>query len=269
MSAEPVLTLGIFQSDAGESEPAARLRRLQKVFEDPAVRQCDLLVCPELYLSGYFADERIVHRAQAADGPFAGQVCELARRWECAIVYGYPERAADRVFNSVLVAAPDGSVTANHRKNLLPHEYEEKHFSAGRQPTVFQLRGWNIGLLICYEVEFPEAVRYHAHRGCDLVVAPTALTEHWAIVANRLIPTRAFENNIFVAYANYAGLENGNRYLGGSVIVSPHGADLVRAGDGECVITAQLQHSEIKRARGRLRYLEDVGQSCYVPGARD
>lgn len=147
--------------------------------------------------------------------------------------------------------------------SLLPSDYEEHYFARGGQPTSFSLKGWRIGLVVCYEVEFPEPVRYHARHGCDLVVAPTALVERWTMVARKVIPARAFENTIFVAYANHCGEENGSRYLGESVIVSPFGEELVRAGSEETLLTARLDRAQITDARAQLRFLRHTGQSCY------
>ena len=73
-----------------------------------------------------------------------------------------------------------------------------------------------------------------------------------------LIPTRAFENGLWLLYANYAGEENGFSYLGGSCIVAPDGRDAARAGDHEKLITARIDLQEVKAARQRLPYLEDV-----------
>lgn len=258
-----ILTVGIYQPEARPDTPNDRLDRLAGIFEQAAARDCDLMVCPELYLSGYFVHDRIIERAESPDGPFARRVREIAKQARCAIVYGYPERDGDRLYNSALCAGADGSVLANHRKNLLPYDYEERYFQRGGQPTRFTVRGWQVGLVVCYEVEFPESVRCHALAGCELVVAPTALTDQWTVVAHRVIPARAFENNVFVAYANHAGEEDGNRYLGHSVIASPMGEDLARAGAAECVITARLDRGDIARARERLRFLSDLDRSCY------
>jgi len=257
------LTVGIYQPEARDESPERRLERLAAIFDEPAARACDLVVCPELYLSGYFVNDAIRERAEPQDGPFARRVHDIARANECAIVYGYPEHTNEGVFNAALCAGPDGGLLGNHRKNLLPYDYEEKYFRPGKQPTTFGLKGWRVGMLVCYEVEFPEPVRYYALNGCDLVIAPTALTEDWTVVARQVLPARAFENNIFVAYANHSGTENGNRYLGNSVIASPFGRDLARAGREEAVITARLRHAEIDSARNRLHFLKDVGDSCY------
>lgn len=263
MTSESTLTVGVYQPEAKAETPHDRLRRLELVLEQPAARDCDLLLCPELYMSGYFVHDQIVDRAEPSDGTFSRRVRDLAQRSGCAIVYGYPERARGGIYNSALCAGPAGDVLANHRKNLLPYDYEETYFQRGASPTAFDLNGWRIGLVICYEVEFPETVRHHALAGCELVVAPTALTDQWAVVAQRLIPARAFENNVFLAYANHAGVEDGNRYLGESVIVTPLGEDVARAGEDESFISARLDRADITRARSRLRFLKDIGRSCY------
>jgi predicted amidohydrolase len=257
------LTVGVYQPRARDETPGDRLQRLAGALGQPAAGGCDLLVCPELYLSGYQVHDRISELAESADGPFARQVRELAQQAECAIVYGYPERDGETIYNSALCVGPDGDVLANHRKNLLPSDYEEHYFTRGAQPTSFTIRGWRVGLVVCYEVEFPEPVRYHAQHGCDLVVAPTALVDRWTVVARKVIPARAFESSVFVAYANHCGEENVSRYLGESVIVSPFGEDLARAGSDEALVMARVDRAQIADARERLRFLQDAGRSCY------
>lgn len=263
MAGKPIITAGIYQPEARGEEPAGRLERLARLFDDPAARQCDLLVCPELFLSGYFAGDKLNEWAETPSGSFAREACRIAADNQCAIVYGYPERDGEQVYNSALCAGPDGRVSANHRKNLLPSDYEQHYFQPGRHPTILTLQGWKVGMLVCYEAEFPEPVRHYARAGCDLVVASTALVDDWPVVARRVIPTRAFENNLFLAYANHAGTEDGHRFLGESVLASPFGRDLARAGAGEALITARLDPADMTRARKRLQFLENLEQSCY------
>lgn len=263
MSDKAAITVGVYQPKARNEEPARRLERLARVLDDPAARQCSLLVCPELFLSGYFVDDKLHERAETPSGSFAREACRLAREHRCAIVYGYPERDGDHVYNAALCAGPDGRVAANHRKNLLPGDYEQHYFQPGWQPTTLALQGWKIGMLVCYEAEFPEPARHYARAGCDLVVASTALVADWPVVAQRVIPARAFENNLFLAYANHAGTEGDHRFLGESVVVSPFGRDLARAGTDEALVTARLDPAEMTRARERLQFLENLEQSCY------
>ena len=147
---------------------------------------------------------------------------------------------------------------ANHRKRVLPTTYEQELFDTGNGISVFTLEtGWRAGLVICYESEFPEAVRQCAAAGAQLVLVPTALGKDWAVVSQRVIPARAFENGVYLAYANYSGRDEIIDYIGDSVILSPMGEDLVRAGEGEAWISADLDAESIGRMRQRLPYLED------------
>ena len=85
--------------------------------------------------------------------------------------------------------------------------------------------------MICYDVEFPEMIRHLALSGADLVLVPTALpaSEHAAFIARSIIPVRAFENQVFVAYANHAGRDDAFAYAGLSGIAAPDGSDELRS----------------------------------------
>lgn len=112
-------------------------------------------------------------------------------------------------------------------------------------------------MLVCYDVEFPETVRAAAQAGAELVVVPTALGAEWDQVARRVVPARAFENGVYLAYANYAGSERGFTYLGESRIVRPDGRDMAVAGDGEECIEAIIDRDAMVKIRRRLPYLRD------------
>ena len=96
---------------------------------------------------------------------------------------------------------------ANHRKLQLSCNYERENFAHGGKLTLFEIGGYRLGLLVCYDVELPEAVRAYVLGGAVILVASTALCSKWHFVARRMIPTRAFENGLFLVYGNYAGEE--------------------------------------------------------------
>lgn len=257
MAMKQNLKVAVYQSSArADRSPGARLADLDRALADGAP-SADLVVCPELFLSGYRAGERHHALAEPAGGPFAQAVALLARKYRCCIVYGYPELAGGIVFNSAVAIGLDGQLLANHRKTLLPNAYERTWFTPGDRFTSFSLGGWKVALIICYEVEFPEVLRATAQQGADLVVVPTALTRNWGVVAHQVVPTRAFENGVYLAYANHAGREHDLTYLGASCIVGPHGNDLARAGASEELIMAELDGRSLEEARTVLPYLAD------------
>jgi predicted amidohydrolase len=254
------MKIAIYQSALGGLEPAQRLERLGAALADPAAADADLLVCCELFMSGYAIGDALHRLAEPADGPFAGAVVRLARAKGKAILYGYPERDGDRVYNSAICFGSTGERLANHRKLVLPPGFEAEFFERGDTLTFFALGGIKFGLLVCYDAEFPEAVRAMALQGAQIVIAPTALKDIWGSVATRMMPTRAFENGVYLAYVNHAGREGGVTYLGGSCIVGPDGEDLVRAGADEQVLSAAIDPAAVATARKRLPYLEDRTQ---------
>jgi predicted amidohydrolase len=93
--------------------------------------------------------------------------------------------------------------------------------------------------------------------GAQIVAVPTALAAQWHNVAYQLIPTRAFENGVWLLYANHAGEEFGQRYLGASCIIAPDGKDAARAGDEETLISARIDLEAVTNAQKRLPYLVD------------
>jgi len=219
----------------------------------------DLLVTPELFMAGYRIPADDMRRlAEPADGPFAQKVARLARETQVAILYGFPERDGAQIYNSVQVFDGTGHQLALYRKLHLPSDAEREVFATGDRIVTFDLGGFRIAPLICYDVEFPETVRACASANADLVIAPTALRQHWSQIAEMMIPVRALENGVFLAYANQAGTEADWHYAGLSCICGPDGKVLARAGDQPAVILAKLDKAEIATARERLTYLHDV-----------
>lgn len=247
---------GIFQSAGGGLTTAERLTLLEGQLQQQTL---DLLVCPELFMSGYAVGSQLSEQAETPEissGRFAAAISQLAQRYRTAIVYGYPERDGDMLYNSAACIAADGCLVANHRKLMLPPGFEADYFCQGNALTLFELNGLRCALLICYDAEFPEAVRAVAQAGAQVVIVPTALAEHWGVVAHKVMPSRAFENGVWLLYANHAGEEGEVRYFGGSCIVAPDGTDAARAGAAESLIVADLEAEKVAACQARLPYLQ-------------
>ena len=251
------LHVAIAQSPSELIGPQARVAWLEGFLHGLRGREVDLVVLPELFLTGYNIGDRVNDWAEERDGPMSRRVAELARVHGLAIHYGFAERDSSDLFNAAACYGYDGHLIGFHRKLLLPPGFEGDHFAAGGSYALFQVGAFNVATLICYDAEFPENFRIVASGGANLVVVPTALSADWGVVAEKLIPTRAFENGVFVCYANHCGEENGLSYYGGSCIVGPDGQDLVRAGQNEACLVAQLNLTSVKAAQTRLPYLVD------------
>ena len=270
LAASPFLKLAIYQYAARDESPDSRLQRLDGILRSAKDAPFDLVVCPELFLSGYNVGAKIADLSQTPDGSYAAAAAEIAQRHRTALICGYPETAGEQRFNSAMVIDGNGRRQANHRKLRIPNGFERDWFAPGGNYTMLDIAGFRVALLICYDVEFPEAVRACALAGAEVVVAPTALKAEWGFVARQLIPSRAFENGVFLAYANYCGRENGFVYLGESCIIGPDGAEIARAGADETLLVGVLKREDVARARTRLPYLEHRGNldSVAVGGER-
>uniref|UniRef100_UPI003518540A nitrilase-related carbon-nitrogen hydrolase n=2 Tax=Nioella sp. TaxID=1912091 RepID=UPI003518540A len=216
---------GVFQSDGAGLSRADRLEMLEDAI---AGQGLDLVVCPELFACGYHIGDELARLAETADGPFAQAVEALAVRTGTAVLYGYAERAGPHVFNAAQVIGPGGRI-AHHRKLAIPPGPETGHFSEGQGCALFDFAGLRCAILICYDAEFPEGPRAAALAGAEVLFVPTALSEQWGNVSREVMPARAFENGMWLLYANHAGVENGLRYYGGSRIITPVGQSLAEA----------------------------------------
>lgn len=250
------MQVGIFQCSAGELSQSQRLTKLADTLKGN--QHLDLLVCQELFMSGYNVGDTLKNVAEEIAGPFMQQVMTLAKYNQTAIVYGYSEQAKDKLYNSAVCISNSGEVLANHRKLMIPPGFEREYFKTGDSYTFFDLNGVRCSILICYDAEFPESVRAVAQTGVELVIVPTALVKQWESVALQLMPTRAFENGVWLIYANHSGSENGFEYAGRSCILDPVGREVARANRQESVITATIDTSLVKSAQERLPYLKEV-----------
>jgi len=254
------LRLALAQPPGSLSGSDARLDWLASRLPEIGAGGAELLLLPELFATGYYIGAGLRDLAEPADGPIAQSIALLARQAGIAIHYGFAERDGRDIYNGAQCFGPDGAFLGGHRKLILPPGFERDLFTAGRGCTLFTYRGVRIATLICYDAEFGETVRHVAAQGAQLVLVPTALGDQWGWVSHAMIPTRGYENGVFLAYANSAGTENGLSYLGQSFIAAPDGQELARAGAGPQVIFADLDMTRVTRAQQRLPYLQDRAQ---------
>ena len=236
--------------DAGTAET---LWRLDQQAQQAGAQGADLLICPEMSLTGYaIGAERAQASAELRDGPLAQAVAAIAKQHQIAIVYGYPERhaAGGKPYNAAQAFDAQGKAMGHYRKTHLFGDMDHAQFSAGDAPSqVFAYRGWRLGLLICYDVEFPETVRALALQGADAVLVPTANMAGFDEVPRLLVPARACENRVVVAYANACGQEDALQYGGLSTVALADGTPLACAGRATETLLVTLDPSALVESR--------------------
>jgi predicted amidohydrolase len=258
--------VALFQAAGTPGDVAANLAAIDRAAHEAAEAGARLVVFPEAFVSGYnIGPELMLALAEPADGSYVHRMREIAAGAGIALLCGYPELEGDAVFNSAVLIARDGSVVLNYRKTHLYGELDRAAFRAGDAlPPVVEIDGIRVGVLVCFDIEFPEPARRLALAGAQLIAVPTALMEPSAWIANTLVPARAAENQVFVAYCNRVGTEGSLTYVGHSCVAGPGGGPVASGPrDEEMLLYADIDLDEIAAARSRHNYLEERRPALY------
>jgi 5-aminopentanamidase len=223
--------------------------RLAEAAARAAAAGADVVVTPELFTTGYGRP------FGPPDPGLVGRWQEIAAEHRIAVVASEPYEGH---ITAVVVRA-DGTVAGRYVKTHLWGDDERAAFSPGDgTPLLVDLGELRCGVVICYDVEFPEVVRGLALAGAHAVLVPTALDDE--AIARVLLPARAMENRVAIAYANQIG----PGFCGASVIVGPDGRELARAGgEAEELLVADVGVGDLERARGLGDYLADRRPETY------
>lgn len=258
------LRVALDQGTGHSGDPAHALRRLADRAKAAADAGARLLVGPEMSLTGYnLGPDTLAGLAEPSDGPLSEAVAAIAADTGVAIVHGFPERADGAVYNAVQLVDATGT-RLTYRKTHLFGDLDRGAFTPGTDQVVqADLDGVRVGLLVCYDIEFPETARAHALAGTELLVVPTALMLPFTEVPERIVPVRALENQIHLAYVNRCDTEGDLRYAGRSVLLAPDGSETLRAGSGEELLVGDVDPDALALARREQCYLDDRRPGLY------
>src|SRR3712207_3983717 len=202
-------------------ETEANLETMRRIVAEHP--EADLVVFPELFLSGYtltHIDELAIH----PNGPELRCAADIAREHSTALIFGVPERISGGVANSAFCVDEQGALVGVYRKVQLYGGEESDTFVAGDELIVAELYGVKMGIMICFDVEFPEVARALARAGAELLVTISANMEPFGNDHAVFVSARALENGLPHAYVNQVGPgERDLTFVGGSTVVSPDG----------------------------------------------
>ncbi|WP_299930585.1 carbon-nitrogen hydrolase family protein [uncultured Nocardioides sp.] len=231
---------------ASALDPDANRARLAEV--EPGA---DLVVLPEAFARDFGqAGSDVSAFAEPVDGPFAREVARVAEATSSTVVAGMFEVADDpaRPFNTLVAG---GAHPATYRKIHLYDSFgyreSDRLTGGGIEPVVVEVAGWQVGLMTCYDLRFPELARRLVDAGAEVLVVPAAWlpgdrkVAHW----RTLLTARAIENTCFVVGAG----QPEPRYVGHSAVIGPLGDVLAEADGREQVLDAVLDRADLDEAR--------------------
>lgn len=231
----------LLQALAKSGDKQANLATIERYASLAASVGSEFICFPELFLTGYNLGTTLRELAEPIDGPSVHQLSKIARRHTIGLIVGMPERDGDSIYNSAVAVDGHGRVAGVCRKIQLFGAVEPEIFTPGQGLTIVTMGERRLGILICYDVEFPELSRALANKGAEIICAPTANMAPFFEVPKTLVRARALENGIPFLYANLCGQEKDLLYTGLSGIVGFDGIDRARAGrTGETLLHASF-----------------------------
>lgn len=296
------LRAAVVQFEHAPGDKAANFAKIERFVTEAAAQRVRLLAFPECCITGYWFLRNLTHQQlrklaePVPGGPSTRRLIEMAGAHGTTLGAGLVEREGERLYNTYVVAMPDGQVR-RHRKI---QAFEHEHISAGSEYTVFDTPdGVRVGVLICYDNNIIENVRVTALMGAHVLLAPhqtggcnsasphgmkpidralwddraadpeairSALTgpsgRGWIM---RWLPSRAHDNGLFVLFANGVGVDDNEVRTGNAMILDPYGRTLAETdAAGDAMVVADLDLSLIPTSTGR-RWLRARRPELYGP----
>lgn len=264
------MRIAVMQAQAEVLDIQSNLDVIQLAAQQAASAGVEILLTPELFAVGYAPYElrESLDTTQISDAH--RRLSEIASEHSIALAYSLPEvRDSDWLITATFVDHR-GAKLAHYQKVQLFGSEEQAVFMPGDNPPAsFEYKEMMLGMVICFDVEFPEIVREAARRSVELLLVPTAMGLGYERVCTHLVPTRAMESQLFIAYSNHCGSQAGFELAGTSVIAGPDGSVLAQAGYEPEVLYAEISHGPDNRAKTEVPYLSEARPELYAHWAAE
>ncbi|MCA1963915.1 MAG: carbon-nitrogen family hydrolase [Prosthecobacter sp.] len=253
------LPIHAIQLDSVWEDKAASFAKVRALLAASPPPQGALVVLPEMFATGFSC--AVEATAEPEHGETEFFLKALARDHRCCVVGGLVVRQAQgaRALNQALAVGPDGEILARYTKRR-PFSLggESAVHERGHAPVVFEWGGFRLGLLVCYDLRFPELARDLVRLGAEVIVCiaawPVKRFLHWMT----LLQARAIENQAYVIGVNRTGSEPAYSYNGRSLVVDPQGVIIADAGEREQVLCSTLEHAIVSEWRAQFPALRDA-----------
>lgn len=250
-------------------EIADKKANVEKMISFVSKEEADIYIFGETTLTGYRCKDELRELAEPIDGPSVKKLKKVAAEKQSYIIFGMPMQHKNFrgvVQNCAVLIHPNGTVDT-YDKWYLPNfgPFEEKlFFDAGERLPVFQTKFGRIGMLICYDLYFPEIPKAYALQGADIIICMSASPTTTRVFFETLLPARAIETTTFFIYTNLVGTQEDLMFWGGSQAYNPLGQQVVKAPyHEESIVVFDIDISEIGQARANRPTLRDNRAEIY------
>jgi len=248
------------------ADKKANLEKMKKYINKT---KADMYIFGEMALTGYPLKDEYRDFAEDLNGPSIKQIKRIAKQKNCYIVFGLPlwdEKVKGLIHNSAVIIHPNGKVDSYNKWFLVNFgPFEEKlFFDEGEDLTICNTKFGKIGLIICYDIFFPELCKAYSLQGADMIICLSASPTLSKKFFELLIPARAVENTVFFAYCNIVGTQEDLVFWGGSQVYDPLAKQIVKAPYyKESIVTCDIDLEKIKYSRAHRPVLRDLRPDIY------
>lgn len=261
------LRVASVQAEAASGEIERNVETARRLIVEAAASGAAVIVFPELFLCGY--DLALLRREPGrcdleADDARLDPIRNACRTGAITVVLSGSVLTGDGPSRTIsaLVIDEHGGLSARYDKQYLWRD-EQRLFQRGAHACIVEVRGWQLGLGICYDATFPEHARAVALAGADAYLCPSAFRE-----PTILHPVRAFENTVYVAFSNLLGEADGRRFCGRSAIYDPEGDVVADAGPSrEGLAIADFDAAVLANVRESSPMLNELSAAAPSAGA--
>lgn len=253
------LRIALAQLDLRDGDLAGNVRLVEDAVAKAAARGAHLVVAPELAVEGFLDAQRMASLPVGWPSEPLNTLMDAAARHRVGIACSLVERTSEvrRPYNTCVLLDESGAVSVTYRKTHLFDQERSVYEPGDNLAMPVTLRGVRLGLLICYDIEFPEPARALALAGVDCLVVPSANMNPYAHRHRAFVIARALENQVYVAYCNRCGRGDVHDFPGESAVVRPDGLLCCEAGSEPELLVADIDLRQIEASRTTFDYLRE------------
>lgn len=258
------MKIAVIQMDIALGLPKINRQRVEQRVRNAAAQGARVVILPEMWNTGYSL-QQLSSTADDSGQPSLRLLQSLASELKVHIIGGsVASRQEEGFFNHAMVVNDQGRLICQYDKvHLFRLMDEHKYIQPGRSVEPFVMGDVNWGLIICYDLRFPELARKLAVAGAEVLVVPAqwpkARLHHW----RSLLIARAIENQQYVLGINRVGSDAKNQFGGHSMVIDPLGEIIAEAGEEEEIIFVSLDFEQVKQVRQSIPVFQDRNPQCY------